>query len=71
MSSRRSFKQQLKRTIENLYKLQSQSLAKGKRIPQDILVARKRLEDFVEVLDQLRANGLRYDEKQNKIVKLN
>lgn len=55
----RSYKQNLSKLIQNLYKLKSQSLSKKKNIPQDLIIAISRLEDYMKVLEYLRENNLR------------
>ena len=56
---RRSYKSKLSKLIQNLNKLKAQSLSKGKKIPQDILIAEQRLKDYLNVLSQLHNLGYR------------
>ena len=56
---RRSYKQNLSKLIQNLNKLKSQSLERGKKIPQDMVIAEARLKDYLKVLTWLREKGYR------------
>ena len=55
----RSYKQNLSKLIQNLNKLKSQSLERGKIIPQDMVIADARLKDYLKVLTWLREKGYR------------
>ena len=46
----KSYKQDLSKLIQNLNKLKAQSLERGKKIPQDMLIAEARLKDYLKVL---------------------
>ncbi|HMN24306.1 MAG: hypothetical protein IT276_13440 [Ignavibacteriaceae bacterium] len=54
---KRSYKQNLSKLIQNLNKLKAQSLERGKRIPQDMVIAEARLKDYLKVLSWLREKG--------------
>ncbi|MBK7230161.1 MAG: hypothetical protein IPH97_15130 [Ignavibacteriales bacterium] len=53
----KSYKQDLSKLIQNLNKLKAQSLERGKKIPQDMLIAEARLKDYLKVLTWLREKG--------------
>ncbi|MBK7630701.1 MAG: hypothetical protein IPJ23_08360 [Ignavibacteriales bacterium] len=56
---KRSYKQNLSKLIQNLNKLKAQSLERGRRIPQDMVIAEARLKDYLKVLSWLREKGYR------------
>lgn len=53
----KSYKQDLSKLIQNLNKLKAQSLERGRKIPQDMVIAEARLKDYLKVLTWLREKG--------------
>lgn len=58
----RSYKQNLSKLIQNLNKLKSQSLERGRKIPQDMVIAEARLKDYLKVLTWLREKGYKVNQ---------
>lgn len=54
----RSYAQQVKQTVETMYRHQAQSKTEGNYL-QDLIIARSRLEDYYEVLQWLNKKGYR------------
>ena len=54
----RSYAQQVKQTVETMYRHQAQSKKEGSYL-QDLIIARSRLEDYYEILQWLNKKGYR------------
>lgn len=58
----RNHNQKVKYMVEKMYKFQANSKHKGKSYPQDLIIARKMLEEYHSILTQLNEMGYRVHE---------